>query len=78
MAREPSLLGTDHPSFYPIRTLRWELEALEAQMLAVWRTRAAQLQEDQDPEPLLDHRLRKLGKERRQTRAAIEKLRGAL
>lgn len=73
-AKHFSLLGSGHPLFYPMRALRWELDALEGQMIGLWRARAAQQQEGQDPEPLLAARLNRLAGQRRQTRAALELL----
>lgn len=71
------LLVTDHPHFYPLRALRYERDALETQMRAVWHAHRSE-QASPDPQQWLlaayAERLRRLARERRQVRAGMRKL----
>lgn len=68
------LVPATHPYFHAIRVLRWELDTIEAQMLALWHVRAAHMEAGNEVEPLLLDRLRKLGPQRRRLRAAVDLL----
>lgn len=73
---------TDHPYMYPLRVLTWEVEALENQMIAAWRANrresahvTAQGLPGSSVLMAYTGRLRELGQQRRQLRAAMALLR---